>query len=88
MMYTCAVNGCDTKQARTFSKTSYQKGVVLVRCEGCNNLHLIADNLGWFEENGLYKGNNVNIESILKQKGEKVIKYISEDGLEIISRDS
>ena len=88
MMYTCAVNGCDTKQARTFSKTSYQKGVVLVRCEGCNNLHLIADNLGWFEENGLYKGNNINIESILKQKGEKVIKYISEDGLEIISRDS
>ena len=88
MMYTCAVNGCDTKQARTFSKTSYQKGVVLVRCEGCNNLHLIADNLGWFEENGLYKGNNINIESILKQKGEKVIKYISEDGLEIISKDN
>ena len=87
MMYTCAVNGCDTKQARTFSKTSYQKGVVLVRCEGCNNLHLIADNLGWFEENGLYKGKNINIESILKEKGEKVIKYISEDGLEIISND-
>ena len=61
MMYTCAVEGCDTKQARTFTKDSYNHGVVLLRCEGCNNLHLIADNLGWFESDGQYKGNNTNI---------------------------
>ena len=72
MMYTCAVEGCDTKQARTFTKESYNHGVVLLRCEGCNNLHLIADNLGWFESDGQYKGNNTNIETILASKGEKV----------------
>ena len=70
MMYTCAVEGCGTKQARTFSKQSYEKGVVLVRCEGCNNLHLIADNLGWFEPDGIFKGRKVNIETLLKEKGE------------------
>jgi len=62
MMYTCAVEGCGTKQARTFSKDSYNLGVVLLRCEGCNNLHLIADNLGWFEKDGQYKGRSLNIE--------------------------
>ena len=25
---------------------------MLVRCPGCDNLHLIADRLGWFEEGG------------------------------------
>ena len=66
LMYTCAVEGCGTKQARTFSKSSYQKGVVLVRCEGCNNLHLIADNLGWFSPDGQYTGEKINIETIMK----------------------
>ncbi len=47
IMFTCGV--CDTRQARTFSKKSYEEGVVLIRCEGCDKLHLIADNLGWFE---------------------------------------
>ena len=54
MAYTCGV--CSTKQARTFSKDSYNKGVVLIRCEGCDNLHLVADNLGWFRDK------NTNIE--------------------------
>ena len=70
MMYTCAVEGCGTKQARTFSKQSYEKGVVIIRCENCNSLHLIADNLGWFEADGVFKGRSVNIETILKEKGE------------------
>ena len=87
MMYTCAVEGCGTKQARTFTKKSYEKGVVLVRCEGCDNLHLIADNLGWFEDDGVFKGRAVNVETILKQKGEHVHKFISEEGLEIIQND-
>ena len=66
IMYTCNVEGCQKKQARTFSKDSYYKGVVLIRCDGCNNLHLIADNLGWFENDGVYKGKNINVETILK----------------------
>lgn len=47
-MFTCTK--CNTKAIRSFTKTAYHKGVVLIRCEGCQNVHLIADNLGWFED--------------------------------------
>ena len=88
MMYTCAVEGCGTKQARVFSKQSYESGVVLLRCEGCNNLHLVADNLGWFEEDGVYKGKNLNIEEIMRQKGESVTKFVNEQGMEFLDEEA
>ena len=78
MMYTCDANGCGTKQARTFSKDSYQNGVVLVRCDACNSLHLIADNLGWFENDGVFKGKSINIETILAEKGQSVQTFLSD----------
>ncbi|KAG2434843.1 hypothetical protein HXX76_007728 [Chlamydomonas incerta] len=48
MVFTCTK--CDTRSTKAFSKQSYQKGVVLVRCPGCQKLHLVADHLGWFGE--------------------------------------
>ena len=56
--------------------------MVLVCCEGCNNLHLVADNLGWFENDGVNIGNKINVESLLKEKGENVSKIISEQSIE------
>ena len=47
-MFTC--NKCETRAIRSFTKNAYENGVVLIKCEGCENIHLIADNLGWFED--------------------------------------
>jgi protein import protein ZIM17 len=68
IQFTCTV--CDTRTTRNFSKHSYEKGVVIVICDGCDNKHLIADNLGWFAETG----GKVNIEDLMARKGEEVRK--------------
>ena len=80
MAYTCGK--CESKQARTFSRHSYEQGVVLIRCESCDSLHLVADNLGWFEDD------KVNIETIMKRKGENVKTNITEQGVEITKLDT
>ena len=37
---------------KTFNKSSYERGMVLVTCPGCLSRHLIADHLGWFGDKG------------------------------------
>ena len=52
---------------------------MLIRCEGCDNLHLIADNLGWFRDEG------VNIEQLMKEKGKKVYRFVTKETMEFIT---
>jgi len=65
MIFTCKV--CETRSVKTVCRESYEKGVVVARCGGCNNLHLIADHLGWFGEPG-------SVEEYLAARGEEVKK--------------
>jgi mitochondrial protein import protein ZIM17 len=60
IVFTCTK--CDTRSAKTFSRHSYEKGIVLIRCPGCKKLHLIADHLGWF-------GDNFKIEDLAAEIG-------------------
>ncbi|KAN0050422.1 hypothetical protein ACTA71_003546 [Dictyostelium dimigraforme] len=62
---------CGFVSKKTFSKHSYHKGVVLIKCEGCEKIHTIADNLGWTG----YE-NAKNIEEIMAEKGETVRRYL------------
>lgn len=71
IVFTCTK--CDTRSTKFFSKKSYEQGLVIVQCPGCKNLHLIADNYGWFKD-----GEGKNIEEFLKERGE-FVKRISQD---------
>ena len=56
IQFRCKV--CNHTLQKTFTRQSYEQGVVIIRCDSCSNLHLIADNLGWFKdltENGKFK---------------------------------
>lgn len=66
LLFTC--KKCNTRNNKLISKLAYNKGIIIVRCDGCKNNHLIADNLGWFTD----IRNKVNIEKLMAEKGETV----------------
>mmetsp|Transcript_105415 Transcript_105415/g.251050 ORF Transcript_105415/g.251050 Transcript_105415/m.251050 type:complete len:187 (-) Transcript_105415:159-719(-) len=66
LAYTCGV--CNHRSAKKISKRAYHHGVVIITCPSCGNRHLIADRLGWFEDEG------TDIEDMMKTKGEEIVK--------------
>lgn len=81
LKFTC--KKCDSKNSKTISKHAYTKGVVIVRCDGCSNNHLIADNLNWFTDMNGKK----NIEDIMAEKGEKVRKFEGNGTVELVENE-
>eukprot|EP00249_Psilotum_nudum_P005965 c19361_g1_i1 orf=90-743(+) len=77
ILFTCKV--CQTRSAKTMSRDSYEKGIVIVRCGGCENLHLIADRFGWFGTPG-------SVEDFLAKQGVEIRKG-SEESYEFSFQD-
>ncbi|KAI0676015.1 DNL zinc finger-domain-containing protein [Trametes maxima] len=79
LTFTCTVEACHTRSTHEFTRRSYEKGIVIVQCPGCNNRHLIADHLGWFKES-TEDGKLKTVEDLVRAKGEKVRRGRLEDG--------
>jgi protein import protein ZIM17 len=62
---------CSHRSTHSFTRQAYTEGTVLIQCPECKNRHLIADHLGWFKEL-TEEGKGVDVERILRAKGEEV----------------
>jgi protein import protein ZIM17 len=79
LMFTCTV--CDTRSAKKISKQGYNHGIVIVRCPGCNNRHLISDRMGVFEDSGW------DVQQHLGKEGE-IAKFITDENvMELTAED-
>mmetsp|Transcript_14786 Transcript_14786/g.28008 ORF Transcript_14786/g.28008 Transcript_14786/m.28008 type:complete len:247 (+) Transcript_14786:34-774(+) len=70
IVFTCTV--CETRSAKQFTENAYLNGVVMVRCPGCQNLHLIADRLGWFDDTDSHQFDLTTLEQLTGQKVKRV----------------
>ena len=88
IVFTCTV--CSTRSAKKFSEQAYNHGVVLVRCPGCQNLHLIADRLGFFtddEIDGDGDGSGWDIQKALEKRGDDIVAVTDDNVLELTMAD-
>ena len=70
--FTC--KACDHRSSHEMTKQAYTSGTVLIQCPSCKNRHLIADNLKIFSDS------RINVEDILKAKGQSIQKGYLQDG--------
>ena len=81
IIFTC--NVCNTRSAKRFSEQAYNHGVVLVRCPKCESLHLIADRLGYFGDEG-EDGKGWDIETFMKSIGQEDNVKVATEGQEVL----
>ena len=85
IVYTC--NVCQTRSIKQFTAQAYEHGVVLVRCPGCQNLHLIADRLGYFADDE-HHGKNWDVERLVTSTGQSLTRVVTDDNvLELTPED-
>ena len=81
IVFTCTV--CGTRSAKQFSEQAYKHGVVLATCPGCNNKHLIADNLSMFDDTS----GGWTIEKAMADTGGNFKAVTNDDVLELTMED-
>lgn len=81
IVFTCTV--CDTRSVKQFTENAYNNGVVIVQCPGCQSRHLIADNLGFFED----EEDGWNVEKALSRMGENVQVVTDDNVMELSVED-
>ena len=83
IVFTCTV--CNTRAAKQFTEQAYLHGVVLVKCPGCQNQHLIADNLSMFTNDNETDGDGGgwNIQKAMAKLGQNVTTVSDGNVLEL-----
>jgi protein import protein ZIM17 len=76
-VFTCTV--CNTRSAKQFTENAYRNGVVVVTCPGCQNRHLIADNLSFFSDDD----GGWNIEKAMAKLGQNVDMVTKDNVMEL-----
>ncbi|KAL4867300.1 DNL zinc finger-domain-containing protein [Aspergillus spectabilis] len=64
--FTC--KPCGERSSHRMSKHGYHRGTVLIQCPGCENRHVISDNLGIFFDK------DTNLEDLLEANKEKITR--------------
>ncbi|KAK1869335.1 hypothetical protein I4F81_011812 [Pyropia yezoensis] len=80
IVFTCGV--CDTRISKSISRTSYERGVVLIQCPGCEKRHVIADNLGHFSQ---LTGGKKNVEEMVGEEVTRVSTDVYKASLRVLT---
>ncbi|KAG4084395.1 DNL zinc finger-domain-containing protein [Neocallimastix lanati (nom. inval.)] len=92
--FTC--KKCNNRSYKLISKKSYYEGVVIIRCDKCKNLHLIADHLGWYDSMNKFgtiedyfkrQQNNPSGKTVIKKNLQQLTKTEQNDVIEFLKEE-